>query len=53
MLTGLFSRTNRFSVKVMINQEETAAHVPNSSRMSELLVSGIQTSCRVNQNSSG
>ncbi|MEO1815363.1 MAG: DNA/RNA nuclease SfsA [Acetobacterium sp.] len=43
LVNGIFiSRPNRFIAKVMINQEEIAAHVPNTGRMSELLVSGVR-----------
>jgi len=39
LVNGIFiSRPNRFIARVMINQEEIAAHVPNAGRMSELLV---------------
>ncbi|OFV70728.1 MULTISPECIES: DNA/RNA nuclease SfsA [Acetobacterium] len=43
LVSGIFlSRPNRFIAKVMINQEEIVAHVPNTGRMSELLVSGVR-----------
>ena len=43
LVNGIFlSRPNRFIAKVMINQEEIAAHVPNTGRMSELLVPGVR-----------
>ena len=43
LVNGIFlSRPNRFIAKVMINQEEVAAHVPNTGRMSELLVPGAR-----------
>lgn len=43
LVNGIFiSRPNRFIAKVMINQEEIIAHVPNTGRMSELLVPGVR-----------
>lgn len=43
LVNGIFiNRPNRFVAKVMINQEEIAAHVPNTGRMSELLVPGVR-----------
>jgi sugar fermentation stimulation protein A len=43
LVDGIFlSRPNRFIAKVMVNQEEIIAHVPNTGRMSELLIPGIR-----------
>ena len=43
LVSGVFlSRPNRFIARVMIDQEETIAHVPNTGRMSELLIPGVR-----------
>jgi len=43
LVSGIFlSRPNRFIAKVMIDQEEKVAHVPNTGRMGELLVPGVR-----------
>jgi len=41
LVDGIFiSRPNRFIAKIMIDREEIIAHVPNTGRMSALLIPG-------------
>jgi len=43
LVNGVFlSRPNRFIAEIMIHQEEIIAHVPNTGRMSELLIPGVR-----------
>ncbi|MBK5244695.1 MAG: hypothetical protein JJE18_06680 [Eubacteriaceae bacterium] len=43
LVSGIFlSCPNRFIARVMIDQAEKIVHVPNTGRMSELLVPGVR-----------
>ena len=43
LVSGIFlSRPNRFITRVMIDQEETIAHVPNTGHVNELLIPGVR-----------